>query len=747
MGERKVIRTTCKGCHGGCGVLVTVEDGVIVNVEGDPQGMTEGTMCAKGLAQLQHVNSPYRLKYPLQRTGKKGEGKWRRISWDEALDTIAEKCKEAREKYGPHTIAISQGTGRGANRYIHRLARSLGSANAITPGYVCHSPRIGIYGLVTGYGRLYCDYHGWGGEYPKTQIVLAKQLEISSADSEMAHWFMKSLDYVKNLIVIDPRATAMTSRATVWCQLRPGTDAALLLGMMNVIIQEELYDKEFVENWTYGFEELKKRAAEYPLEKVEQITWVPKEKIAQAARLFAIDTPGTIQVGSSLERQANAGQNIRCVVDLLGITGNVERPGSMMSWVLPSTGLIEDFFNEIPITPEMKAKIKGGDIHKMGAARTAHSDTVIKQIAAGDPDMIRVWIAVAGQQLVHLANTPEVIKAYESEEYFRVQLDLFMGPAAEYADIVLPVAHHYEMDDIYDMHPRFFISAHNKCVEPPGEAKSDAWIVLEIGKRVVPEYWPWNTVEEMLDFQLRKGNITWKEFSKQVIVACTGKDQIYYKYKTDYWRKGGGFPTPTGKLELYSTVLEEMGYDPLPQFVEPGESPVSTPEIYKEFPLVLTTGYRQPFYFLAQYRNIPWLRSFMVHHTTQIHPETAEKYGIKDGEWMWIESPRGRIRQLARVTPGILPGVVMATANAFYPEEPGPLHGLKISNPNMLTSNDHFDPMYGAPDLTCLLCKVYPVEKKDMADLPKRADRIESAEADVGTVPSGQEGKVRKKKK
>jgi len=747
MGEKKIIKTTCKGCHGGCGVLVTVEDGVIIHVEGNPDSVTDGTMCAKGLSQMQHVNNPYRIKYPMKRTGKKGEGKWQRISWDEALDTIAEKVNEAREKYGPHTVAISQGTGRGCNRYVHRLARSIGSANTITPGYICHSPRIGIYGLVTGYGRLYCDYHGWGGEYPKTQIILAKQLEISSADSEMAYWFMKSLDHVKNLIVIDPRATAMTSRATEWLQLRPGTDAALLLGMMNVIIQENLYDKEFVENWTYGFEELKARAAEYPLEKVEEITWVPKEKIARAARLFAVDTPGTIQVGSSLERQANAGQNIRCVVDLCGITGNIERPGSMMSWVLPPTGLIEDFFNEIPITPEMKAKIRGGDIHKMGAARTAHSDTVIKELAGGHPDRVRVWIAVAGQQIVHLANTPDVIKAHEREDLFRVQIDLFMGPAAEYADIVLPAAHYLELDDIFDMHPRFFISAINKAVEPPGEAWPDNKIALEIGKRVAPEHWQWDNVEEMLDYQLRRGNITWKQFSEQIEISCKDDEQVYYKYKTDYWRKGGGFPTPSGKLELYSTVLQEMGYDPLPQFVEPGESPVSTPEIAKEYPYVLSSGYRQPFYFLGQYRNIPWLRSFMVYPTAQINPETAKKHGIEDGDWIWIESPRGRIRQLVRVFPGIDPRVVMATANCFYPEEPGPLHGLLISSPNVLTSNEHFDPMYGSPDLTCLLCRIYKVEKKDMKDIPRGAYRLQGYEGDIGTVPFGQEGKVHKGKR
>ena len=198
MGDKKIVKTTCKACHGGCGVLVTVEDGVITHIEGNPENpITQGTMCSKGLSSIQHVDNPYRLKYPLKRIGKKGEGKWQRINWDEALDTIAEKMKDSIEKYGPSSIVVSQGTGRGCNRYTGRLARSIGTANVVSPGYVCYVPRMVIYALVTGYGRLYCDYHGWGGEFPKTQIVLAKQLEISSADGEMAYFFMKSLDQCK----------------------------------------------------------------------------------------------------------------------------------------------------------------------------------------------------------------------------------------------------------------------------------------------------------------------------------------------------------------------------------------------------------------------------------------------------------------------------------------------------------------------------------------------------------------------
>ena len=734
MGERKTVLTTCISCHGGCGVKVTTEDGVIVHIEGNPDSLTRGTMCAKGLSSIQHIDNPFRVKYPIKRSGPKGSGKWERISWDEALDTIAEKMKNAIEEFGPHTIAISQGTGRGYNRYVHRMARSLGTANIITPGYVCHSPRLGLYGLVTGYGRLYCDYHGWGGEFPKTQIMWAKQLEISSADSEMCNWFIQSLDYCKNLIIIDPRATAYASRATLHIQPRPGTDSALALGMMNVIINEGLWDKEFVENWTFGFEELKERVAPMTPERASEITWVPKEKIIKAARMFAIDTPGCIQVGSSLERQANCGYTIRAITCLLGLAGNIERPGSMISWVLPETGLIEDFFLELPVTDEMRSHIIGIDKYKMGAARTCNPDTMVKAILSGEAP-IKVWLSVGGQQIVHMANTKEVVKAIEKVE-FMVHCDQFMGPMAQAADIVLPSAHWLEMDDVYDMHPRFMIEAHNKVVDPPGEAKPNIWIFNEIGKRVVPQHW-FDNVEECLDYQVRKGkNMTWKKFSEQVVSGCWGKDQVYYKYKTDYWRKGGGFPTPTGKFEFYSKKLEELGYDPLPLYREPGESPLSTPDIFKEYPIVMTSGFRQPYYFLGQYRNIPWLRSFMEYPFCQIHPETAREYGIEDGDWIWIESPRGRIRQKCRVFPGILKGVLMATANCFYPEEPPETyHGVFISNPNVLTNNNHLDPMYGSPDLTCLLCKIYPCTEDDLQENVFKTE-------EYGTVQTFDEGKT-----
>ncbi|HCX64469.1 MAG TPA: hypothetical protein DHN33_04575, partial [Eubacteriaceae bacterium] len=344
----KTIKSTCKSCHGSCGVLIAVEDGKATRITGNPESLTKGTMCAKGQASIQDVYNPNRLKYPLLRKGERGSGEWERISWDRALDILEEKMSTAIKEDGPESIAMTQGTGRGYNRYTFRFARSIGTPNVGLPAHFCYGPRLAVFGNMVG-GRLYCDYHGWGGEFPKTQISWGKQLEITNADGEMAVWFLESLKHCKNLIVVDPRATRITQRADLWLQIRPGTDAALALGMLNVIINEGLYDKDFVENWTHGFDELRERVQEYPVEKVEEITWVPKEKIIKAARMLATDTPGCIQTGESLEASLNAISTISAITSLAAITGNIERPGGMVNWVYPDTDEMEKFSMEPPV--------------------------------------------------------------------------------------------------------------------------------------------------------------------------------------------------------------------------------------------------------------------------------------------------------------------------------------------------------------------------------------------------------------
>ncbi len=623
--DRRTVRSTCKSCHGGCGIIATVENGKLTHLEGNPESPTWGTMCAKGLASIQDAHNPNRITHPLKRRGERGSGEWERISWEEALDTITEKMKGSMAQAGSSSVAICQGTGRGYNRYTFRFARSIRTPNIGAPADFCYGPRLAVFGMMVG-GRLYCDYHGWGGEYPKTQISWGKQLEITNADGEMAVWFLDSLEKAEHLILIDPRATHLAGRADLWLRVRPGTDAALALGMLNVIINEGLHDKPFVEKWTYGFDRLRERVQEYPPETVAETTWIPQEKIIRAARILATARPGCIQIGESLEAGNNSIQTLRAIVCLMAVTGNIEKPGSMVNWVPPDTGPLEEFALEVPAPKGTPVGAEGFPLLAQSPIAMCHMHTLFRQLREGTSP-IRVMHLQGTNPLAAYPNTKEVKEGLLSVGFLSVA-DLYMSPTAEYADVVLPVAHWLETDDILDMHPRFMIGAINKVVDPPGEAWPDNKIFNELGKRIAPQYW-FNDVEEMLDHELRKARISWKEFSQMGCLAKTGKEQPYYKYLAEYWRQGGGFPTATGKVELYSTKMEELGYDPLPYHREPNESPYSTPALAKEYPLILSTGGRQPYYFHSQYRQIPWLRERQPHPIVQIHPETAGDLGSR----------------------------------------------------------------------------------------------------------------------
>ena len=424
-----------------------------------------------------------------------------------SLDTIADKMKEAIDKYGPSSIAISQGTGRGYNRYTHRFARSMGTGQYHHPRLCLPQPPAGPLRPGHRLRPALLRLSRLGRRIPQDPDHLGQAAGNQQRRFRDGYWFMNSLDYARTSSSSTPGPRAYTSRATLWLQPRPGTDAALALGMMNVIIKEGLWDKEFVENWTYGFEELKERVdGIHRRKKSPKSPGYPKRKSSRPPGCLPIDTPGCIQVGSSLERQANCGQTLRAIICLLGITGNIERPGSMISWVLPDTGLIEDFFNEIPITDEMKKNIIGGDKFKMGAARTCNPDTVDQAALIPAKPRSRSGSAWAGSRS-SIWPTPKRWSRRLKKVDFMVQVDLFMGPMAETADIVLPAAHWLEMDDIYDMHPRFMIEAHNKVrraagrsqVRTPGSSTKSA------------SGWPRNTglkdVENMLDYQLKKSAI------------------------------------------------------------------------------------------------------------------------------------------------------------------------------------------------------------------------------------------------
>ena len=696
----QVIRSNCRGCHGGCGVLVHVKDGRIIKLEGDPEiPSNRGTMCSKGLAYLQLVYHPDRVKYPLKRSGKKGEGKWQRISWDEALDTIVNKYKEIIPKYGPEAIVIGQGTGRDYAETLYRFANLLGTPNVITAGHMCYVSRLGAT-LITCGALPVCDYDS----HPKCVMVWGNNVVWTHPDEYKAENLARVLAEGARLIVVDPRLTYLAGRADIWLQLRPGTDTALALGIANVIISEGLYDKEFVEKYTHGWDKFVERVQEYPLDKVEKITWVPAAKIKDAARLYAKTKPACIQWGVAIEQTINCTDNNRILTDLMAITGNLDAPGGNVFFTPPPVRTLSQFGMHRELSAEQREKQLGGNTYKL-AQRVAlvTPKMVWDAILTGKPYPVKAVQLHGSNPVITRANARDVYKALKQVDFLVVS-DFFLTPTAELADLVLPAATWLELDYPGGYFLRHgYIFPRRKIVQI-GECWQDQKMFNELGKRLGQKDW-FDKVEDAWDYILEPAGLTWEQ----------AKEMPYIRGETEYRKyERKGFSTPTKKVELYSTIFEEWGYDPLPQYREIPESPISKPEMTKEYPYILTTGARCTVFFHSEHRMIPWLREIYPDPIVEIHPQTAEKHGIKEGDWVFIESPRGRIKQRAKLTTGIDPRIVAAQHGWWFPEVKTPDHGWDISNINILTDNDPagYDVAMGSTNLRVLLCKIYRAEEE-----------------------------------
>jgi anaerobic selenocysteine-containing dehydrogenase len=537
-------------------------------------------------------------------------------------------------------------------------------------------------------------------------MVWGNNLVISNPDCYKGEPFSVSLAKGAKLIAVDPRLTRIAARADVWLQLRPGTDAALALGMLNVIVNEELYDREFVKDHVYGWEPFVERVNEYPLEKVEKITWVAGEKIRQAARLFATAKPAAVQWGVAIEQQINCADNDRLLMALMGITGNIDVPGGQVLFKTPRIRNVGYFGAHRMLPDAQREKRLGGDRFRLaGNFAIINPKCVWDAILEEKPYPVKMLFFISSNPLMTRANAKEVYRALEKVD-FMVVSDFFRTPTAEMADIVLPAATWLEMDYIGDYWKRHGYILPRRKVVQVGECRSDHEMLNDLAHRVGQgDHW-WDDFEQALDWILEPMDITWQDFKKMDYLRG---EVIHQKYKFK------GFSTPSRKFELYATLLEQWGYDPLPQYREPPESPYSTPERFKDYPYILITGRRSPGFFHTENRQIPWLRELHRDPIVEIHPRAANKEGITEGQWVVIESPRGKIRQRAKLFEGMDARVVSAEHGWWFPEKKGPGYGWDESNINILTDNayDTCDPAMGATNVRTLLCRIYPEPEGD----------------------------------
>ncbi len=692
MGEIKRVRTSCRQCHGGCGVIAHVQDGKVIKVEGDPDSpISHGTLCSKGLAATQLAYHPDRILYPMRNTSNG----WQRITWDEALDTIAEKFQSIIDELGPESIVVGQGTGRDYESHLYRFANQLGTPNVLTAGHMCYVSRIAST-LVTVGNLPICDYAGG----PKCIVMWGCNPQWTNPDEYKGEGFWQAYKKGAKLICIDPRKGFLAKRADLWLQIRPGTDAALAMGFHQVIIEEDLYDREFVDTYINGWNAFKERVKDYPLDRVQEITWVDKALIRKAARMYAKTKPACIHWGVPTEQTNNCADCTRIMTGLMAVTGNLDRPGGNVLYVNPPTRTVAEFARHKDLSQEQRAKRLGGDQYKLGARVAFITPKVAwEAILTGKPYPLKAGLLCGTNPVTTRANAQEVYDALEKLEFFTI-IDFFMTPTADLADIFLPAATWLEQNHVADNWKRHgFVVVRQKCMEV-GECWQDHKIFMELGKKMGQDWW--DTVEDALDYLLEPAGLNWETFKEKGYLQG---EMVYHKYKKR------GFSTPTGKVELYSTVLEKWGFDPLPKYTEIPESPVSTPELTDRYPYILNAGLRTPTFFHSANRMLPWLREIRPDPIVEIHPDTAKKIGIQEGDWAFIESPRGRAKERVKLNDGIDPRVVVAEHGWWYPEIKEKGHGWDISNINMLMDNSHesMDPAIGATNLRVCLCNVFPV--------------------------------------
>ena len=705
----RVVRTVCSTCYCGCGVFVHVKDGKVVKIEGDPDHPNnKGELCPKGLAGIELLYHPDRLNYPLKRKGKRGEGKWQRISWDEALGTIADKLQGIKEKHGPESICVATGSGLYANMgMIGYFAYLLGTPNISGSGNICFVPAAMAAQATIGHAIAI-----FANEMISEDALEAKCILLWAANPRysfpypIGEGIFKAKERGAKLIVVDPRPTDYAKIADLWLQVKPGTDDALALGMINVLINEELYDKKFVAEWTYGFDELKKHVQQYPPEKVSKITWVPEKDIVAAARMFARTRPSSICQRVPIDQNLNAVQTSRAILIFRALCGDDFdiKGGNLLPGEKNIIGEFPHWKMVSKLPRELTSKRIGAQEIPLSSGADAefvyvHPSLLAKAIATGKPYKIRALITSGHNQMVSDTDTKMIEEGLRNLD-FSVIMDLFMTPTAELYDMVLPATSWLENDGLRG-HPGYpyVTPISHKAIEPLYERWSDLKFFIELARRMDLDI-PWKSAEEYIDFKLKDAGITFK-----------GMEGINFLTKPkEYQRHLKGtleFKTPSKKVELYSTWLEQCGFDPLPHHKPP---PQTTPE----FPLILNGGTRKLAFVHSAGRQIPSLRKLAPEPIIEMSPKTAGEIGISDGDWVWVETiyfrDRERARFKAKLVEGFLPQVVSVDGQWWFPERKEPDHGCFESNINVAIPGDVYDPIFGSTNLKSIPCRVYKAE-------------------------------------
>lgn len=706
-------RGICGLCAAGCWVKVCYDrQGRMTRVEADDDPRM-GTICRLGEHAPAIVYSPHRVLHPLRRTGDKGGYDFERIGWDDAYDIIRERLLAVRREHGPQAAAIYTGVGTFERSFCDVFqpkgvavssASSVlfpyGSPNTMGVGALCYV----AYGMIAPHltcGKMLIDMFNeldhadlivvWGTN-PATDLPPVDMDNILRARARGAE-----------VVVIDPRRTRTAREVQAeWIPIRPGTDGALALGLCQVLIEEDRVDEDFAENWTRGYPEFARYVQHFRPEEVEGITGVPAATVRRLARRLAAARGASQLMYTGLEYSRAGVQAIRASLVLWALAGQLDVPGGRC-FQMPGS--------QFPVNRAGHVPSPAG-VRRLGQDRfpvyhhyrdEAHAIDLPRAVLEGDPYRVHALI-IQGASMITSWPNPSLWNRTLGALDFLVCIDRQLTADAAWADLVLPAATYFEIESYMTYGPLFRIR--ERLIEPQGEARSDVRIAAELARHLGYGHLYPQSEEELLRHVLEGSGFTLDQVRRAGgSVSLDAPLMQYRKWEKGLLRPDGrpGFDTPSGKLEIASTLLEEHGYEGLPVYTEPEESPRSRPDLAERFPLVFNSGSRHRRSFHTQHHGITSLNRGHPEPGVTLNDRDAEARGIRDGDLVRISTPRGSLTMRARVTPDIAPGAIDADHACGGPVGPA---GWRERNVNQLTDLRQFDPVSGFPAYKCLLCQV-----------------------------------------
>jgi anaerobic selenocysteine-containing dehydrogenase len=641
--RRKVVKAACPhDCPDTCAMEVAVENGVAVEVRGGDMPFTGGTLCTKVAKYLERTYSKDRVLHPLRRVGSKGpgQGRFERISWDAALDEIAARFKAIAAEDPQQILPCSYAGTMGLLQYMsmdRRLFHRMG-ASLLDRTLCASAGKMGV--KITLGGSVGMDPE----RYDEAKLILiwgsnpvVSNLHVWSRCQEAKRRGAK-------LVAIDPWRSQTAEKCQQHIRLLPGTDAALALGMMNVIIAEGRHDRDYVERYTVGFEPLMDRVRDYPPEKVAKICGITTDEVIDLAREYASVKPAAIRVNYGLQRHAGGGMAVRTIACLPALVG---------AWRDPGGGVV----------------LTTAEFYGMDHGRLERPDLIrgnprtINQSALGDALLdarppIKAIFVYNNNPVAVCPDSNKVIAGFSRPDLFTVVHDLFLTDTCDYADIVLPATSQLEHTDLHRSYGHLYVVANSPAIEPLGEAKPNIEVFRLIAKRMGYTDACFDDTDEDVCRQAlgsespRMKGIGWDSLREK------GWERLKVPERYAPFAEGG-FPTPSGKCEFYSETAKQLGLDPLPCYTPPRENAQSNPELAKRYPLAFISPPNRDF-LNSSFANLPFALASAKEPTLHIHPDDAKARGIAGGDRVRVYNDRGSYTLKASVSARARPGVVVA---------------------------------------------------------------------------------------